>query len=291
MSDFPEGITVPEGAQELVDACKASWAVIRDEAPTASDSDHGGAVDRFEAAMAELAEMDVHVNNEGEYPVFSLGVKETAYDSSVPVSGAKFLELPEEVALSTSTTAVDLSSYSPLKRCNLLVLHQAKGASAETPSSLYKLCGRMGTHHAGGQNFCGVHKLSMKTHPDGGKIYKITLDVVACCPKLEMALAWPLPVAHILEHCQEVGATPGMPMSTPFILSSHSKDRELRSVKTIGIPEYIDEDDAGSATGSASTQSDHGSGDSSRAPSPKWDGTGGGGEGAGDKASAARHLN
>jgi hypothetical protein len=97
MSDFPEGITVPEGAQELVGACKASWAVIRDEAPTASDSDHDGAVDRFEAAMAELAEMDVHVNNEGEYPVFSLGVKETAYDSSVPVSGAKFLKLSEEV--------------------------------------------------------------------------------------------------------------------------------------------------------------------------------------------------
>ena len=33
--------------------------------------------------MAELAEMDVHVDNEGECPVFSLGVKETACDSSV----------------------------------------------------------------------------------------------------------------------------------------------------------------------------------------------------------------
>jgi hypothetical protein len=171
MSDFPEGITIPEGAQELVDACKATWAVIQDEASTASD--HDGAADRFEAAMAELAEMDVHVNNEGEYPVFSLGVKETACDSSVPVSGAKFLKLSEEVGLTTLTTVVDLSSYSPLKRCNLLVRHQAKGASAEAPSSLYKLCGRMGTHHTGGQNFCGVHKHSMRTHADGGKIYKI----------------------------------------------------------------------------------------------------------------------
>ena len=46
--------------------------------------------------MAELAEMDVHVNNEGDYPVFNLGVKEAAYDSSVQVSGAKFIKLPEE---------------------------------------------------------------------------------------------------------------------------------------------------------------------------------------------------
>jgi hypothetical protein len=52
--------------------------------------------------MAELAEMEVHVNNEGEYPVFSLGVKETACDPSVSVSGAKKLELPEEMALSTA---------------------------------------------------------------------------------------------------------------------------------------------------------------------------------------------
>jgi hypothetical protein len=59
--------------------------------------------------------------------VFSLGVKETAYDSSVSVSGAKFLKLPEEVELTTLTTVVDLSSYIPLKRCSLLVLHQSPG--------------------------------------------------------------------------------------------------------------------------------------------------------------------
>jgi hypothetical protein len=101
MSDFPEGIAAPEGAQELVDVCKETWAVIQDEASTASD--HDEAVDRFEAAMAELAEMEVHVNNEGGYPVFSLGVKETAYDSSVSVSGAKFLKLPKDVAPKSQT--------------------------------------------------------------------------------------------------------------------------------------------------------------------------------------------
>jgi hypothetical protein len=109
MSDFPEGITAPEGAQKLVDVCKETRAVIQDE--TSEVSGHDEAADRFGAAMAELGELEFHVNNEGGHPVFSLGVKETAYDSSVLVSGAKFLKLPKDVALSTLTTVVDLSSY------------------------------------------------------------------------------------------------------------------------------------------------------------------------------------
>ena len=75
--------------------------------------------------------------------MFTLGVKETAYDSSVLVAGAPFLKLPNDVALSTLTTVVGLSTYRPLKRCNLLVLHRAKGASVETPSMLHKLCGKV----------------------------------------------------------------------------------------------------------------------------------------------------
>jgi hypothetical protein len=237
--------------------------------------------------MAALAEIDVHVNNEGDDPVFSLGVKEAAYDPSVPVSVARFLKLPEEVALKKLTTVVDLSTFRKLGRCTVHVRHNAKGASPDTPSSLYKLCSRVGTHHTGGFNFCGVHKLSLKTHPDDDKIYKIKSDVVACCPKFGMALALPLAVAHIWEHCQEVGATPGMPMSTPFILSAHSEDLELKSIKTIGIPEYEDEDDANSDTGSAITQSDQGSG--SWAPSPEFvfgDEARAKGKGAGGKVSA-----
>ena len=74
-------------------------------------------------------------------------------------------------------------------------------------------------HHTGGQHFCGVHKKSMRTHAGDGKIFKTTSDIAVCCPKFGMALAWPLPAAHILEHCQEVGATPGMPMRTPFVLT------------------------------------------------------------------------
>jgi hypothetical protein len=48
MSDFPEGITAPEGAQKLVDVCKETWAVIQDE--TSEVSGHDEAVDRFEGA-------------------------------------------------------------------------------------------------------------------------------------------------------------------------------------------------------------------------------------------------
>ena len=97
---------------------------------------------------------------------------------------------------------------------------------------------------------------------------------MVCCPKFGLALAWPLPVAHIVEHCQEVGATPGMPMSTPFILSARSKDLELKGITTARIPGHIVDDDAG-ATGfkSSSTGSDHMSETSSRAPSPSGDDT------------------
>jgi hypothetical protein len=51
--------------------------------------------------------MGVHVNNEREFPVFSLGVKESAYGPSSRVAGAPFLlDLAEAVELSTLTNAL-----------------------------------------------------------------------------------------------------------------------------------------------------------------------------------------
>jgi hypothetical protein len=197
MSDFPEGIAAPEGAQKLVGVCKETWAVIQDESSEVPE--HDEAVESFEDAMDELAELGVHIDNEGELPVFTLGVKETACDPPAPVAGAKFLNLPKTVALSTLTTAVDLSTYRTFKRCNLLVLYRAKGASVEAPSRLHKLCGKVGTHHTSGQHFCSAHnkRHSMRAHADGGKIFKTTSGIAVCCPKFGMALACPLPVAHI----------------------------------------------------------------------------------------------
>jgi hypothetical protein len=36
MSDFPEGVTAPDGAQRLVDICKGTWAVINDDLSSVS---------------------------------------------------------------------------------------------------------------------------------------------------------------------------------------------------------------------------------------------------------------
>ena len=100
-----------------------------------------------------------------------------------------------------------------------------------------------------------------------------------------MALACPLPIVHIEDHCQEVGATPGMPMSTPFILSSSSKDLELKGISAVRIPDYGGEGDTGSVTGSAITGSDHGGEGSTRSSSPSGNGTRDGRDkNAGDKA-------
>jgi hypothetical protein len=164
MSDFPLGVTAPEGAQKIVDVCKGTWAVIEDRE---SELDtHNRAVVSYTAAVEELNEMGVHVNNAGEFPVFTLGVKGSAYDPSSRVAGAPFLNLSETVELSTLTNVVDLSEYRKLLRCNVLVLHRTKGASDDNPSRLYKLCGKEAAFHIGGQHFCAVHKQSMRTHAD-----------------------------------------------------------------------------------------------------------------------------
>jgi hypothetical protein len=147
--------------------------------------------------MDELAELGVHVHNKGEHPVFSLGVKETAYDPSVPVSGAPFLKLPKDVALSALTTVVDLSSYRTFGRCNLLVLHQAKEGSEETPS-FYAAQAVWQSEHPSfwwAAFLRRAYRQSMRTHADDGKIFEITSDMLAvCCPKFGLAVAWPLPI-------------------------------------------------------------------------------------------------
>jgi hypothetical protein len=81
-----------------------------------------------------------------------------------------------------------------------------------------------------------------------------------------------------------------MPMSTPFILSARSKYLELKGIKTVRIPDYIVDDDAGATGSRASTQSDHESEVSSRASSPPGGGTRDGGRGAGDKASVGLSM-
>jgi hypothetical protein len=78
----------------------------------------------------------------------------------------------------------------------------------------------------------------MRTHADGGKIFKTTSGAVACSTQFGMAVACPMSVAHIKEHCKEVGATPGTPMKTPFILSASSRDQP-------GAQRNLDDADSG----------------------------------------------
>ena len=229
-------MAAPDGAQRLVDICKGTGAVINGDGSSVSKNNK--AFDSFNAAMDDLNDMGVHVNNTGDFPVFTLGTVETAYGPSALVAGAPFLKLTSEVEMSTMTTLVDLSKYRTFKRCYVLVKHQAKGSSEETPSLLHKLCGKVAAFHTGGQNFCSVHKQSMRAHTGDGMIFLNTSDIAVCSPTFGMTLACPLPIAHIEDHCQEVGATPGMPMSTPFILSSSSKDLELKGISTVRIPGY-----------------------------------------------------
>jgi hypothetical protein len=78
----------------------------------------------------------------------------------------------------------------------------------------------------------------MRTHAGGGKIFKTTSGVVACSIQFGMAVACPLAVAHIKEHCKEVGATPGTPMQTPFVLTE-------RLVSRPGAQRNLDDSDSG----------------------------------------------
>jgi hypothetical protein len=104
------------GAQKLADVCKGTWAEINDD--TSELSKHDKAVDSFEAAMNELNDMGVHVNNEGEFPVFTSGTKEAACGPSalLLLEHLFFLKLSSTVELSTLTTLVDLSKYRTFKR-------------------------------------------------------------------------------------------------------------------------------------------------------------------------------
>jgi hypothetical protein len=109
MSDFPEGVAAPDGAQKLVDVCKEAWAVIQDESSDVQTN--GSAAGRYEIAVGELNKLGVHVNNEGGLPVFTLGVKETAYDPSARVAGAPFLGRRSAVGVPALTNLVDLRGF------------------------------------------------------------------------------------------------------------------------------------------------------------------------------------
>jgi hypothetical protein len=89
-----------------------------------------------------------------------------------------------------------------------------------------------------GQHFCGVHKFTK--HPgalEEGRVFVCKTDVVVCSRVYGMAVAYSLNEAHVVEHCERVGATAGMRTSLPFDLMPTSKDAELRSIVPRATPE------------------------------------------------------
>jgi hypothetical protein len=73
------------------------------------------------------------------------------------------------------------------------------------------------------------------------KIFKITSDaaVVACSTQYGVALACLIAVAHIEGHCKKVGATPGKPMKSAFVLSASSREHQvLKGISTMRVLEY-----------------------------------------------------
>jgi hypothetical protein len=59
-------------------------------------------------------------------------------------------------------------------------------------------------------------------------VFVCKTDVVVCSRVYGVALAYPLNEAHVVKHCERVGATAGMRMDLPFSLLPTSKDTELR---------------------------------------------------------------
>jgi hypothetical protein len=85
-----------------------------------------------------------------------------------------------------------------------------------------------------------VHKLTFQNHPGAlkeGRIFDCETDVIACSRVHEMGLAYSLEDAHVKDHCERVGANPGMKMKLPFNLGPTSKDQDLLSIVPRAIPD------------------------------------------------------
>ena len=84
-----------------------------------------------------------------------------------------------------------------------------------------------------------MHRHIFKNHPDAleeGRVFDCKTDVVVCSRVYGMGLAYSLNEAHVGNHCERVGAKPGMKVLLPFRLLPTSKDAELRSIVPRAIP-------------------------------------------------------
>ena len=71
-------------------------------------------------------------------------------------------------------------------------------------------------------------QVTSRDHPGAlkdGRIFDCETDVVVCSRVYGMGLAYSLNEAHVGDHCERVGAQPGMGMMLPFKLMPSSKDK------------------------------------------------------------------
>jgi hypothetical protein len=133
---------------------------------------------------------------------------------------------------------VDIAAYKGFHRCPVLVCPKSKVKGAK--STYYKLCANPSKFHANGRHFCGVHKFAFRNHPGApkeGRVFDCETDVVVCSRVHGMGLAYSLDEAHVRDHCERVGANPGMKMELPFNLLPTSKDKDLLSIVPRAFPE------------------------------------------------------
>jgi hypothetical protein len=153
-----------------------------------------------------------------EYKITSDGVFFSRSDTDVlgygpatRIGAAPLLGLTGAVELGSLDQVIDVSDYKGLHRCPVLVCPKSKIKGAK--STYCKFCANPSKFQVNARHFCGVHKLTFQNHPGAlneGRIFGCETDVVVCSRVHGMGLAYSLEDAHVKDHCERVGGSPGM---------------------------------------------------------------------------------
>ena len=162
------------------------------------------------------------------------------YDPTTKTGAPPFLGLSGTVELGSLDQVIDVAEYKGFNRCPVLVCPNVQVNGVK--STYYKFCANPSRFHSNGQHLCGVHKFTSKNHPGAlkeGRIFECETDVVVCSRVYGMGLAYSLNEAHVGNHCERVGAQPGMYEDdvTAQTLANVHKDKELRSIAPRPFPE------------------------------------------------------
>ena len=200
---------VSEMARKLISVCEEAMTTTNC-ANTEGDA-HVVATAAFDEAASSLGELGFVYEVTRDGVTFSRSVPDVEeYDPTIKIGAAPFLVLNGTVELGTLDRVIDVADFKALGRCMVIVCPNVvvKGVK----STVYKLCANPSKFTCSGHHFCGVHKFTLKNHPDAlkeGRIFECGTDVVACSRVHGMGLACSLNESHVRDHCERVGAQPG----------------------------------------------------------------------------------